>query len=441
MAELKMLNEIKNFITRRSRYGASFFFASFIYLIISCLFGWLLVIPLSKLIPRRKNRYVIIGRDGGKFLDNTKYLYIYLHSIRNGEKPDTIFLTENRESYQQLSDKGLAVMWYPSVRSILTLLSCSTVIVDHDYWAFKFKYFFLYHARKIQLWHGVGIKYIGLLKLRNEMRNRLMRMLQIAAYRAIGLIPRYDCVVTTSSFYSENVFAGSFRTRDTLEAGYPRNDILFSTTHGDINEYSMINTDEESYGRILSKKKDGNAIVLYAPTFRDSGNTPFTDRVLELERLNEYGMKNKMVFIFKFHPDPYFDHESVETSNIVWYDNDKDAYPLLPFTDLLITDYSAIFMDYLLLDKPIIFFPYDYQRYMESDRGLQFDYEWITPGLKCFDQDALEQELKKIVLEGIDEYGNKRQEMRAMAFTYPDGNSAKRIWDYMKQQAVRGTGT
>ena len=58
--------------------------------------------------------------------------------------------------------------------------------------------------------------------------------------------------------------------------------------------------------------------------------------------------------------------------------------------DLLITDYSSIFFDFLLLDRPIVFFPYDLEQYLSQDRAMYFDYEIMTPGPKCRTYDELE---------------------------------------------------
>ena len=58
-----------------------------------------------------------------------------------------------------------------------------------------------------------------------------------------------------------------------------------------------------------------------------------------------------------------------------------DIYPFLTFTDFLITDYSSIYFDYLMLNREIIFIPYDFENYTKN-RELYFSYETITPGVK-----------------------------------------------------------
>ena len=59
-----------------------------------------------------------------------------------------------------------------------------------------------------------------------------------------------------------------------------------------------------------------------------------------------------------------------------------DINEILPAVDLLITDYSGIYLDFLLCDNPVMFIPYDLKQYQTELRGLLFDYDLFTPGSK-----------------------------------------------------------
>ncbi|MDE7088974.1 MAG: CDP-glycerol glycerophosphotransferase family protein, partial [Prevotella sp.] len=77
-------------------------------------------------------------------------------------------------------------------------------------------------------------------------------------------------------------------------------------------------------------------------------------------------------------------------SNIVILDKNMDVYPILPFTDVLITDYSSIYYDYILMEnKGIILFPFDYDEYIKNSRDLAFDYLTYTPGCKAWNFEEL----------------------------------------------------
>src|SRR5690606_3485094 len=92
-----------------------------------------------------------------------------------------------------------------------------------------------------------------------------------------------------------------------------------------------------------------------------------------LRKFNEYLHKNNILLVIKRHP---FDKTHFQSlSNIKDYsDNIVDVQELLVCTDILITDYSSVFFDFSLTNRPIIFYAYDYNEYLENCRGMYFDY-------------------------------------------------------------------
>ena len=420
-------SQILDYFSKRARYGIREFVSKIIYVFISILFGWCILVPLSLLIPRRGKHVIFIGREKGHFTDNVKYLYIkFLKSPVAGYKP--LFLTEDREEYERLRRLSIDALIYPSLSSLKLLLTCPVVIVDHDTWAFRFRFFLLYHAKKVQLWHGVGFKYIGILKIEKEIENPLFRLGIVLLYKIIGLIPTYDVFVSTSEFYSGEVFRKAYKAKEIIETGYPRNDIIFNDIEEVLGDrLYLLNTDTDIICRSMEYKKKGMTLILYAPTFRDSGGDPISDGALDLDRLNQFCRKNNLLFIFKFHPDPHFAYPDIACSNILRYNPGLDIYPLFSAIDLLITDYSAIYTDFLLTNRPVIFFPYDMKKYIRSDRPLQFDYDSMTPGPKCLNQDELQQEIERIMINGDDKYTDRRRLILEQTFKFHDGLSSERI--------------
>jgi CDP-glycerol glycerophosphotransferase (TagB/SpsB family) len=419
--------DLRDYFSKRARYGAAEFVSKLVYALLSLLVGWLVIVPLSILIPRKRNRLIFIGRENGRFIDNVKYLFIRFYRP-DKNRYESVFLTEDRREYEKLRGLSIRSVYHPSPSSIRLLLTSRVAVFDHDTWVFGFKYFLLFGASRVQLWHGVGMKYIGLMKIREEMRNSFVRACIILLYRIIGLIPRYDLFISTSEFYTREVFEKAYRARRIVDAGYPRNDILFMRREGtDIESLYSLNTDKQCIEAARDFKKQGCKLVLYAPTFRDSGGDPITDKAIDLAMLNDFAESANLVFIVKFHPDPHFEHARHEYSRIAWYGHNLDVYPLFAIIDLLVTDYSAIFTDFLLLNRPIVFFPYDYEKYITKDRGLQFDYQLMTPGIKCFSQEELQEAIRAIVTDQKDDYLTKRDELAGLAFTHRDGNSADRI--------------
>ena len=103
-------------------------------------------------------------------------------------------------------------------------------------------------------------------------------------------------------------------------------------------------------------------------------------------------------------------------------DKEIDFYHLLAVSDLLITDFSSIYADYLLIDKPIIFISVDLQNY-EEERGLLLNpYDMWMPGPKCFSQEELQNEIKKSLqnknyFNFPQSLSNERIEANAQVFT------------------------
>ena len=93
-------------------------------------------------------------------------------------------------------------------------------------------------------------------------------------------------------------------------------------------------------------------------------------------------------------------------------------------------------MDYLLLDRPIIFFAYNYEKYMESQKGLLFDYKSMAPGPICYSQDQLQEAIVNYALGRTDEFANKRTAIRKLAFKYEDGKSSERIWNFLMKEYI-----
>lgn len=189
-------------------------------------FGWVFVAPLVSFLPRRKNLLVVIGRNGGKFVDNTKYFYLQSKSIIS-EQVECVWLTTSREEYNALSSKGLLVCFYPSVAGISLLLRAGILVVDSFDWYLSMRRFLLCGAKKVQLWHGAGIKRIENDAVFNQWESKVgffsffISRLQIFLRTFTGRSVRYDLVVSTSDFFQREFFIPSFFSRNFKVIGYP----------------------------------------------------------------------------------------------------------------------------------------------------------------------------------------------------------------------------
>ncbi len=393
----------------------------------SCFLRCFLILPLAYIVPKRKNLVVFLGHSG-LFVDNSKHLFLYVHTVI--KRPvDHYFLIEDKQWFERLKNEGLPVIFHPSARSMLTLLRAKVAVVDRHSWVYDFKYHFMFGSRKVQLWHGVGFK-----KIERDMPESIEYLKTIRGkiyWWLTSRFPKYELLVSTSEFYTKNVFSTGIKYKKCIEAGYPRNDSMFAEP----DRLMLLSADVKSIEKIEAAKQAGHRIVIYAPTFRKNNEENFLSAgTLDLERLSAFGREKKMTFVLKAHINTQLQTKIGELPNVIHYDNGSDVYPALRLTDAMITDYSSIYMDYLLLDRPLIFFPYDYEKYVKENGQPQFDYDWITPGPKCLNQAELEREMSEILEKGKDGYAKRRREILNVAFKHKDGRSSERIWSFISEK-------
>ena len=97
----------------------------------------------------------------------------------------------------------------------------------------------------------------------------------------------------------------------------------------------------------------------------------------------------------------------------------------------MITDYSSVYVDYLLLNRPILFFTYDYEYYEKENRGLQYDLKKMAPGPLIYSGKELIESIKNIsIIEK--EYEHKRNLLNKEFNKYQDGKSTERLLKFLK---------
>ena len=218
----------------------------------------------------------------------------------------------------------------------------------------------------INLWHGVPLKKIALLDPNLKKAARI--------YFKKIFSENYTYILTTSHELIP-LMARSFAvSEDKIKVwGQPRNDGLFQK-----------NDCREILGQLFPDLPEYTKTVLYAPTFRDYGQVqlfPFKD--FDQKQLEAFLEEKNMLLFIRTHVAEQGSAAPYLGKRIRFLGNEQaeDVTGILNIFDCLITDYSSIYIDYLLTDKPMIFLPYDRQQYLDG-RGMNFDYDDVTPGPK-----------------------------------------------------------
>ena len=234
----------------------------------------------------------------------------------------------------------------------------------------------------INLWHGVPLKKIALMENQSSVLQKLY-------FRWI-FSSNYSAILTTSKKLVP-VMAKSFGVpKDKIQVwGQPRNDLLFQKK----DKHEVI---KSLYGEELPVRH----VVLYAPTYREYGRTrlfPFED--FELSKLMDFLEQNQILLLIRYHLEEQ-EGECLEGKWIRTVNEDKvlDIMEILSVFDGVITDYSSIYIDFLLTERPLIFLPYDQEEY-EKKRGMNFPYEKVTPGPKPGTMQAFMEELFKLLCD------------------------------------------
>lgn len=347
---------------------------------------------LSMLVPRSQKICVFGAWLGKKYADNSKALFLEAQKHKNLH---AVWIAKDKEVVNQVRQEGYEAYTWLSLKGIWYQLRAKYAIITNG--ISDLKHAFLGNAIFINLWHGVPLKKIGYDDFYEKDWNNKK---QIFRDKIINVPLGKEYVVATSKTIAE-IYQSAFRRskEQILCLGQPRNDIFFMDA--------------------TKPLFDGKKIILYAPTHRKEGKEKFDlTKIIQLDQLEEFCEKNNYYFLVKKH----FYH-SLENEDLSLYthilDITNEAYDtqkLLMAADILITDYSSIYIDYLLLDRPIIFYYFDYQNYLQSDREMYFDYEKVTPGEKVNNFEGLIDSLNNICQnKGIDRK-QERKEIRNLFY-------------------------
>lgn len=238
------------------------------------------------------------------------------------------------------------------------------------------------------------------------------------------------------------IFASAFRSQNVFTCGaYPRTDYLISKEIRNL----LLPKERKELETIQAfqkqKKNQGfhAKVIFYMPTFRES-ETKFFE-VMNLERFQTFLEQEHLLFCMKLHPFSKLQEVFLEKvrgtfQNFLFLDTDSDPYVFLKRTDVLVTDYSSVFFDFLLLDRPIVFFDYDREEYLTQSRELYYDYEEMTSGEKSKTMDELILALKTAChpsKEYQKEYAVRRKQVREQVFDTPEELASPKLVEAVLQ--------
>ena len=384
---------------------------------------------LSFLMPRSSKIWVVGSTFGKRWADNARYFYLYLcqHQSRNIK---AVWITRKKEIASFLQSKGYTAYYVRSLKGIWYCLRAKVYVYDN--YTKDICYWTSGGAVHINLWHGSGNKKTNYDNKFDYLRHPQSRKEKWSNYLISMTNEKPQDYVIATSPMMQKIFMSAFRLKEdhVLINGYPRNDMMIG------NMIRNVNTEKEQnvLTEMQKNKNKGKRILVYMPTFRASESKFF--EVMDLQQFNDFLKKENLVFYTKMHPKSKVKalFEKLNYSNIVNVDADVDPYVFLKKVDLLVTDYSSIYSDYLLLDRPSVLFPFDFEEYSNDTRECYFTYEEYMPEIKIYTMPELMDAIVK-VLEN-DESSQGRQLLRKKIFEKEEGNSCEQL--YWKIQRIIG---
>lgn len=355
-------------------------------------FGYLSFL-VSFLIIRDKNKWVFGYKK--QFKDNVKYLYIYL--LEHHKEITPIWISSSKELVEEMKYYGYPVYYKYSIKGLYHCLTAGFYfsVINSNY----VNYFTSGGAKRVNLWHGIGIKSMTESKSTPADGSLISKICMPYAYEY------YDLFLSTTPLL-DKVFMNTFHLSDTqvYHGMYPRCEFMCQEKRK-LRSY-IAKKEDSSMLELIQFMGKFNKVYIYMPTWRLRLGENFLDFALpDMKKVNEVMKDKNSLLILKLHESvEYKSFSDVRLDNIIYMDPNMDIYPILPFTDILITDYSSVYYDYLLMDnKGVILYDFDYQEYIENEFPFYADYNIYTPGLhvKTFDEllDAFGQDDERILDE------------------------------------------
>lgn len=306
---------------------------------------------------KKKNKVLIVIKHSVDFSGN---LRIVTEEFIKLQDDFIIYIYKDgiihKEAKEYLKNNNVVFLEGFSLYTLFHIITSGIVIVGHtirDAYISKT----CYSRFVVNLWHGVVFKNIEL----------LMNNLNLDKKKLIRNNSKIYNLILSSSKEDKLKMQRAFNVKNVYISGLLRYEILKQ-------DYYYKDQSLENEKIFIEKLKSNKKLVLYAPTFRETNYDPLSE--LCFDKIVEVAKKNNFIFCIRVHPYTKILKKYKYLDNIIFLNNDqyKETNLLLKYTDLLIVDYSSIWIDFLLLDKPIIMYTPDIESYVLKERGFAYTF-------------------------------------------------------------------
>lgn len=326
-----------------------------------------LAIPyLIWFIPRSSRIWIYGGRNG-KFVDNTKYWFLWANN--NEPTIKHIWISNDPETISMLRKNNYKAFKPFSLNGLYFILRATIVFYTHGATSI-IRPIFLKPAIKFDFFHGIPLKTMGMESIKvfqqhygpnfkYNFSGKLFNYYQKKyVYNDYLVIPSKHFIQMFTDFSGKRLFVG-----------YPRNVVFQLKTNELLKIIGLSPEYVQFYEEIIKYSRR----YIYMPTFRE-GRPDFIKEAFDNpEALNEIMIEQDAIFLLKLHPYTKTKVDFDQYSNLKIVNNQLDIYPFLPFINCLITDYSSISLDYYFSKNPVIFYLFDLEEFIKTSRELDFN--------------------------------------------------------------------
>jgi glycerophosphotransferase len=375
---------------------------------------------LTRFIKRDINIWVFGAWSGKKYSDNSRAFFEYC--IENHPEVKAYWITKNKDIYSSLKKNNIPVLLFNSKEAKKVCLKAGMFFLTNG--VGDVQKFYVGNAVQILLWHGMPLKKIGLDEINFRKKKSIETKIVSMFYRYNKLNPSF--VIVNSRFFIP-FFMSAFKITESkiLQTGSPRCDKLFVT-------------DKKKFVFNLKYRYKNCKVILYMPTFRTISYTgeafnPFGDFYFNEDKLSDILDKENLFFLYK----PHFMDEGVSFSlkskrcilvNDAIFD---DLYSFLHDVDILMTDYSSVYFDFIALNKPVILTPFDYDDYLRFSRPHYFNYYDYMEGVKARNWDEV------ILILKEKKYFTVSENTRKRFAEFIDGNANENLFYKIKNKYLK----
>ncbi|GHE89447.1 CDP-glycerol glycerophosphotransferase family protein [Thalassotalea profundi] len=327
-----------------------------VFLLINLILFW-----FSQLIPKNKNLWVFGAWFGQKYSDNPKAFFEYINQQQT--HIHAIWISKDSRVVEHVRSLGFNAYEEKSILGIWYQLRAGYVFVCQSLHDDVYAPCIGKNTKVVNLWHGLPLKKImyDTFDTKSIQKNIIGKLFDVLSpYEK----HRNDYLLATSA-ETQMTLSKAFRIPKsrTIITGFPRNDVFLKP---------------------LIKSKSATYKCIYMPTFRGGIGAEcdlFAQYGFDVPLIDAKLKANNVELVLRMHPvnkPPVYLIEKIKKSNNITLDSSADIFDSIADYDCMITDYSGGYFDFLLSGRPILFAPFDLEKYKQEERDLYYHYEKVT---------------------------------------------------------------